>query len=73
MYLLIPQSGRPLVIDDKAVPNTPDTACGRMFAEFLADKAIRWPSRFPLLALTDDEQHPGRDRPRARGEVDYRR
>lgn len=55
MYLLIPQSGRPLVIEDKAVPNNPDTACGKMFAEFLAENAIRWGSRFPLLALNDDE------------------
>lgn len=72
MYLLIPQSGRPLAIDDKAVPNTLNTACGRMFAEFLAENAIRWESRFPLLFIDDDEQHPERDRPRARGEACYR-
>jgi hypothetical protein len=55
MYLLVPKSGHPLVIDDKAVPNNLETACGRMFAEFLAENAIRWGSRFPLLALNDDE------------------
>lgn len=55
MYMLVPKSGRPIVIEDKAVPNNPDTACGKMFAEFLAENAIRWESRFPLLFIDDDE------------------
>lgn len=53
MYVLTLPNGRPLVIDGREVPTEPRTACERMLAEFLAEHAVRWQSRFPLTVVDE--------------------
>lgn len=55
MYVLTLPNGRPLVIDEREVPTDPQTACERMLAEFLAEHAVRWQTRFPLLVVAERE------------------
>ncbi|WP_170959036.1 hypothetical protein [Magnetospirillum sp. 15-1] len=51
MYVLTPPNRQSLVIDDRAVPLEPRTACERMLAKFLAEHAVHWQSRFPLIMV----------------------
>ncbi|CAA7614979.1 hypothetical protein [Magnetospirillum sp. UT-4] len=53
MYVVTLSNGRPLVIEDREVPTEPRTACERMLIEFLAENAVHWKSRFPLLNIED--------------------
>lgn len=55
MYVVPQPNGRPLVIKDNEVPSDPQTACERMLTEFLAEHAVHWKSRFPLLNVEDDK------------------
>lgn len=55
MYVVTQPNGRPLVIDDRKVPTEPRTACEQMLAEFVAEHAVHWKSRFPLLIVENDE------------------